>query len=121
MKLTLFLCVLLFVCSVSNTSSAAQFSGAYLYNMCEKKSDGGEMVAGGHAVCQSYIAGVVDYHNVLRSLRMAPDVNICVPAGATLNQLHDIVLVFLRRSQLHDGFVAAPAVTMALIEYFPCR
>ena len=95
---------------------------ALIFIICaKKKSNGGEMVTGGHAVCQSYIAGVVDYHNILRSLRMAPEVNICVPAGATLNQLHDIVLVFLRRSQLHDGFVAAPAVTMALIEYFPCR
>jgi hypothetical protein len=105
----------------SSPATAAQFGGAYLLHLCEKDAKGNEKVKGGHTACQAYIAGVIDYHNVLRSMKIAPKVNICVPDDANANLLHDTVLAFLRQSPEHDGFVAAPAVTMALYGRFPCR
>lgn len=102
-------------------SRAAQFSGAYLLKMCEMDEKGRETVSGGHTACQAYISGVMDYHNVLQSLKIAPRVDICIPRGATLNDVHRVVLNYLRHHSEHDGFIAAPAVTMALYEVYPCR
>ncbi len=100
---------------------AVRFSGAYLLQICEKDDKGKEKVPGGHGACQSYIAGVIDYHNVLSSLKIAPKVDICIPQKSTLNDLHDIVLAYLQKHGEHDSFVAAPAVTMALFEVYPCK
>ncbi|MCB9989479.1 MAG: hypothetical protein H6868_09155 [Rhodospirillales bacterium] len=100
---------------------AARFSGAYLLHICEKDDKGKETVKGGHTACQAYIAGVIDYHNVLRSMKMAPQVDICVPKDVSSNVLHDIVLTYLRNHPENDSFVAAPAVTMALYGKYPCR
>lgn len=102
------------------TAQAARMSGAYLYRVCDMDAQGRETIKGGHAACQSYIAGVLDYHSVLQSMKIAPSVNICVPQKTTLRDLQDIVLNFLRTHKEHDGFVAAPAVTMALFQVFPC-
>lgn len=105
----------------SSPADAARFSGAYLLQVCEMDEKGRETVKGGHATCQAYIAGVIDYHNVLSSLKIAPKVDICIPQKVTLNQLHDVVLNYLRKHGEHDAFVAAPAVTMALFEVYPCK
>lgn len=117
----IFLISFVFFALLPLSAGAAQFSGAYLLQVCEMGPDGLEKSPGSHATCQSYISGVIDYHNVLRSLKIAPKVNICIPDNATLNDLHEIVLVYLRKHGEHDGFVAAPAVTMALYEVFPCK
>ena len=86
--------------------------------MNEKKE---ETVKGGHVVCQSYISGVIDYHNVLRALNIAPKVDICVPREASMYDLQEIVLNYLEKNVQHDDFNASPAVTMALYEVFPCK
>ena len=111
------LCLLLF----SNPAHATRFSGAYLLHLCEIDAKGKETVTGGHAACQSYIAGVLDYHNVLQSLDLAPKIDICVPSTASLRDLQLIVLKYLRSHGEHDAFVAAPAVTMAIYQVYPCR
>lgn len=103
------------------SARAAEFSGAYLYKVCDKDGAGKEKVAGGHAVCQSYIAGVLDYHSVLRSLDIAPSIDICVPAKTSMNDLHAIVLRYMNAHTENDSFIAAPIVTMALYEAFPCK
>lgn len=113
--------VLLLAAGTPVQARDAQISGAYLLEVCDMDKNGKETVKGGHAVCQSYIAGVIDYHNVLRSLRLAPAVDICIPKGTRLKDMHNIVLNFLITHAEHDNFVAAPAVTMALYQVFPCR
>lgn len=110
-------CFLIFPAS----AQAARFSGSYLMQICDMDASGAEKVKGGHAACQSYISGVLDYHNLLQSLNLAPKVDLCVPARVTLYQLHKVVLNYLRRNAEHDAFIAAPAVTMALYEVFPCE
>ncbi len=101
-------------------AQAARFSGAYMIRICGVDAKGNEISPGAHAACQSYISGVVDYHNMLRSMKMAPDINFCIPENVTLNQLHLQVLRYLERNPQHDSFVAAPAVVMALYEKYPC-
>ena len=103
------------------TADAARFSGKYLLGICDIDSDGKESIKGGHAACQAYIAGVLDYHAVLQSVKIAPKLDICVPEGVSLNQLHAIVLKYLKQNPQHDGFIAAPAVTTALYQAYPCK
>lgn len=101
-------------------AQAAQFSGAYLNRICGVNDQGQEISPGAHAACQSYISGVVDYHNMLRSMKIAPEIDICVPPGATLNEMHLQVLKYLEANPQHDSFVAAPAVLLALYAKYPC-
>lgn len=100
---------------------AARFTGAYLLQLCEKDNGGREKITGGHAVCQSYIAGIVDTHNMMRSISNDfPSADFCVPHDATLNELHNVVLDYLRSNHQHDNFIAAPAVVTALFQVYPC-
>lgn len=108
------------VFATATPAQAARFSGAYMIRICGVDAKGNEISPGAHAACQSYISGVVDYHNMLRSMKMAPDINFCIPENVTLNQLHLQVLRYLERNPQHDSFVAAPAVVMALYEKYPC-
>ena len=103
-------------------SYAAQFSGDYLLKVCSVNRDGGERVEGGKIACQAYISGVIDYHNVLRSMDLTTDMDFCIPEKVTLNELHIRVLVYLyEHVKLHRKFVAAPAVSMALYSLYPCH
>ena len=107
--------------TVPATAQAARFSGKSLLDLCEITPDSQEKIPGGHAACQAYIAGVLDYHAVLQSFKIAPKIDICVPESVTMNQIHAIVLKYLKENTQHDGFIAAPAVTMALYQAYPCK
>ncbi len=101
--------------------TGALISGAYLLELCKRDEDGKELVKGAHIACQSYIAGLVDYHNLLRSLGTSPNLDLCVPPNVKLNDLQDIAWKYLERNSHHDVFIAAPAVSLALSRYFPCK
>jgi len=107
--------------SVKAQETGALISGAYLLELCKRDENGGELVEGAHIACQSYIAGLVDYHNLLRSLNVAPAVDLCVPPTIKLKDLQDIVYKYLNTNAQHDAFIAAPGVTLALFEAFPCK
>ncbi len=96
------------------------FSGAYLRDLCASNKLGMETVKGGHTACQAYIAGVIDYHDLLRSLNTAPSIDFCVPNTAKMNDLQKTVWRYLQLNQQHNAFSAAPAVTLALFEKYPC-
>ncbi len=98
-----------------------QFSGAYLLHVCEMDAKGKEVVKGGHTACQAYITGVIDYHRILQSMKLAPKIDICVPTQTPIAQVHRVVLAYLRKHKENDAFIAAPAVTMALYNAFPCK
>lgn len=122
-RLCLFLC--LFACLSFfpvTAAQAARVTGGDLLAYCNMDEKGDEMVKGGHTTCQAYISGVIDYHNMLRSMKIAPEVNICVPQGTGLYTLHLEVLKYLRANKTNTGdFVAAPAVTMALHGRYRCK
>ena len=98
----------------------ALISGAYLLGLCSRDVNGQETAPGAHIACQSYIAGLIDYHNLLRSLGTAPNIDLCVPNTVKLKDLQDMVWKYLNENNHHDSFIAAPAVTLALFERFPC-
>lgn len=101
--------------------TGALISGAYLLELCKQDEEGNELVSGGATACQSYIAGLIDYHNLLRSLGTSPSVDMCVPNTVKLNDLQEIVWKYLEQNAHHDAFIAAPAVSLALFEVFPCK
>ena len=106
--------------AADNDRSAGLFSGAYLQELCASKENGKEKVKGGHTACQAYIAGIVDYHKLMRSLGTQPLMDICVPSTAPMKRLQNIVWVYLAKNPQHGEFMASPSVTMALYEYYPC-
>jgi len=71
--------------------------------------------------CQSYVAGIIDYHNLMRNFKSEPPVKFCISERYTLKQVTEIVLNDLANSPQHDHFIAAPAVTLALFKAFPCK
>jgi hypothetical protein len=117
----LLLCAAFFL-AMMMPAQAARFSGEYLLYMCASDKNGKELVPGGHIACQSYISGVLDYHNLIRSLGTSPTVDFCIPENVDMNalQLQVYSYMFRNRSE-HNGFVAAPGVAMAFLEYYPCK
>jgi hypothetical protein len=114
------LCALLFAAPARAEDTAGFFSGAYLADMCASDKRGKEMIKGGHTACQAYIAGVIDYHKLMKSLGTAPTIDFCVPNTVPMRRLQNIVWVFLAQNQQHTDFIASPAVSLALYEYYPC-
>lgn len=97
------------------------FSARYLLELCRSDKKGREIVKGGHVACQSYISGVIDYHKLMQTLGTAPTIDFCVPNTEPMTRLQLIVWKYLAENGQHSEFVAAPAVTLALYEYYPCQ
>jgi hypothetical protein len=110
-----------FLNSATAQQSKIFISAAYLHQVCARDGKGAETVVGGHTACQAYIAGVIDYHNLLKTLGTAPSVNICITNAAKPADLQDIVWRYLDKNAQHDAFAAAPAITLALAQVFPCK
>lgn len=115
-----FLIALVFVAAPN--AQAARFSGEYLLKVCSSDEDGKEVMKGGYVACQAYIAGIIDYHNLIHSMGTSPSVDFCVPEEAGLNTIQKQVrsYIFKNRHQ-HSAFTAAPAVALGLYAYYPCK
>jgi hypothetical protein len=101
---------------------AAQFSGQYLIEMCASDAAGKETVAGGHIACQAYIAGIMDYHALIKSMGTAPSVDFCVPDKMPMNRIqHSVQSYILKNQKQHSSFIAAPGVALGLYNAFPCQ
>ncbi len=111
-------CLVIILFSHPHPAHAARFTGSYLLEVCDIGTDKRERVKGGHAVCQSYIAGVIDMMNFMESFE---EDQLCIPPETTLNELHMIVLQYLRDNVQHDDFIASPAVATSLLEYYRCN
>lgn len=70
--------------------------------------------------CQSYIAGIIDYHNLIKSLGSAPSVDFCIPVSASMADLKSVVIRYIAAHTEHQDFIAAPGVAMALYNAYPC-
>ena len=70
--------------------------------------------------CMGYIAGVIDYHMMLQSLGTAPTIDFCLPENISIEQATVVVLKYLRSAPQNGDFIAAPVVTLALHDSFPC-
>ena len=114
--------VLLVFFSMLPEARAAQFSGKYLLSMCAQDEKGKEVTPGGHIACQAYIAGILDYHALIKSMGTAPGIDFCVPENAPMNAIHDKVQAYIMRNrQQHNSFIAAPGVALGLYNAFPCK
>lgn len=71
--------------------------------------------------CQTYIAGVVDYHRLIKSLGTAPSVDFCLPKNLTMDQIKALVTRYIATHTEHQDFIAAPAVAMSLFNAYPCK
>lgn len=96
-------------------AEAAYLTGADLLRRCRPSS------VESQRFCESYIAGIIDYHNLIRSLGTAPSVDFCIPRDASIQEVTRQVLKYLARYPEHDHFIASPAVAMALYKTYPCR
>ena len=115
------LCALALILS-SFPVRAAEFSGSYLLHVCGVDRNGKELVAGGHIACQAYIAGVLDYHNLISTLGTAPSVDFCVPENVDIKTLQKQVYSYVYKNRhAHGAFTASPAVALALYAYYPCK
>lgn len=70
--------------------------------------------------CINYIAGVIDYHLIMQSLGTIPTTDFCLPDNLPVEKATIAVMQYLRKSPEMQAFIAAPAVTMALHETYPC-
>ena len=103
-------------------AQAAQFSGKYLLSMCAQDAQGKEITPGGHIACQAYIAGILDYHALIKSMGTAPGIDFCVPENTTMNEVHNRVQSYvLKNRKQHHSFIAAPGVALGLHNAFPCK
>lgn len=95
-------------------ASAQYLTGQDLLAACSSKET--------HRIysCMNYVAGVIDYHIVMQSLGTTPTTDFCLPATTPLEEATVAVMTYLRHSPQHQAFIAAPAVTMALHEIYPC-
>ena len=109
------------LCLGAGSVHAREFSASYLLQMCASTKSGVEMAPGAHIACQSYLAGVIDYHVLLRSLGTAPSVDFCIPPEADLNLIQKVVTLYLMKNNQHADFVAAPTVALALYQTWPCK
>ena len=71
--------------------------------------------------CESYIAGIVDYHTLLKSMGTSPSVDFCIPDKVAMSEMRKVVFDYLILNPRHDQYIAAPAVSMALFLAYPCR
>ncbi len=116
------LAFLIILCGISGDAQAARFSGKYLLHVCASDANGKELVEGGHIACQAYIAGVLDYNTLIQSLGTAPSVEFCVPDNVDMNLLQKQVYSYVYQTRkLHNSFIAAPAIALALHGYYPCK
>jgi hypothetical protein len=122
MPVRIVLAFIVLFCAFPGNAQAARFSGDYLLHVCASDKDGKELVPGGHIACQAYIAGVLDYHNLIRSLGTSPSVDFCIPESVDMNTLQkNVVWYLMKNRQQHAKFVAAPAVAMAMLAFYPCK
>jgi len=75
---------------------------------------------GDKVACQWYIGGVIDYHNIVNTVKNTPTLKFCIPDGVSLAKVADQVLYYLAQSPQHDSFIASPAVMLALNRAYPC-
>ena len=91
-------------------------------SVCASDANGKEITPGGHIACQAYIAGILDYHTLMKSLGTAPGIDFCVPESAGMAKIQNRVQSYVvRNRKQHSSFIAAPGVALSLYNAFPCK
>jgi hypothetical protein len=98
-----------------NADTNVKMTGRVLGLLCNSKADI-DLFA-----CQTYIAGVIDYHHFLRGLKISTGTDFCLNKKNTMEQIRLHVRDYLAKHKEHDDFVAATAIPLALQKTYPCR
>lgn len=116
MKNTWFWAGICGLCLLFSTSPAraAYLTGNDLLRSCASK-DKGDILG-----CMNYIAAVIDYQTMMQSMGTEPSTDFCLPADLPIEKAAVAVMVYLHKSPQMGSFIAAPAVSMALHEAYPC-
>jgi hypothetical protein len=110
----LFIAATIFVLINAQAARAVYYTAAELAETC-LRDDSASIQA-----CANYVAGVVDYHQLMQSLNAAGALKFCLPEEITKQQAAVLVMAYLRSAPQHDAFVAAAAIPLALNKAFPC-
>lgn len=73
------------------------------------------------SACINYVAGVIDYHQLMMSFGTAPTIDFCLPESVTKEKAAALVLDYLRTQPQHDAFTAASTIPLALNKVYPCE
>lgn len=115
---TFYMLTLISLFCLSNMSEkpayAAYFTSLDLLKMCKSPKEV-DMKN-----CHGYVAGIIDYHNLAKSLKTKPAIDFCVPKKLPIRDISLRVMAYLAKHPQHDYFVAAPAIAMALHKEYPC-
>jgi len=107
---------ILFLVSLSSPAKADIYmNGAELTDLCLSED------AASQYVCESYIAGVIDYHHLVGTMSGSATVEFCIPDNTKLSKLREAVAAYLSVNRQHQDFAAAPAVALGLFEIYPCK
>jgi hypothetical protein len=98
----------------SPPAAAAYVTGNDLVKECESNE------ANKVYSCMSYVAGVIDYQIMQQSLGTEPSVDFCLPEDLSIEKAAVTVMLYLEKYPQQDSFIAAPAVSMALQQAYPC-
>ena len=72
------------------------------------------------ALCQTYVVGVVDGHELVALVSPKPLRVFCLPEGIFNAQLTDAVIAWMKKNKVELNEPAAPSVFSALKDAFPC-
>ncbi len=99
----------------------ATISIGSLTQLCGFDSAGKELAPGAHAGCQSYIAGIVDYHELFKSVgKSSASIDFCLPPTLTYADIQRVVLEYLQSHAQFKESPAASAVVISLHNEFSC-
>jgi hypothetical protein len=101
-------------CDNPRTAIAANMTAGALVNLCQSDD------LADRRSCHGYIAGIIDYHRLIKSLGTAPGVDFCIPDGVKFSTITNLVVTYIQRQNQHKSFIASPAVTLALYDRYPC-
>ena len=111
-------CILL----VSALPAHAAITIGALTQLCSFDAQGKELAPSAHASCQSYIAGIVDYQELFKSVgKTSASIDFCLPETLTYTDIQRVVLDYLQAHSTFTNSPASSAVAIALHNEYPCN
>jgi hypothetical protein len=115
MKLKILAFVAVMAMSVINPANAKYFSVKKLLSECETES------SINRAICNGYLAGANDAHELHTGLDEGAKKSICIPAGASIERLRKVFVKFVNDNPKDSHQDAASVLITAFAESFPCK
>jgi hypothetical protein len=115
MKLKILALVAIVAMPVISPAKANYYSAKKLLSECETES------TINRAICNGYLAGANDTHELHTGLDEGAKKSICIPAGASIERLRAVFVKFANDNLKDSKLDAASVVITAFAEAFPCE